>query len=149
MYAETARSAALVADTDPSTAPLSPAKRIVLVDDSSAYAASWRGIFADRYGERVVFEAYQDPVAALGHLGPDVDLLLVDLEMPVLDGRSVARLAKERGVSEKRIVIVSGHDADELHRLFPQGACLAVINKAEAQQQSAFLMILDSIVFRH
>ena len=77
------------------------------------------------------------------------DLLLVDLEMPVLDGRSVARFAKERGVSEKRIVIVSGHDADELHRLFPQGACLAVINKTEAQQQSAFLMILDSIVFRH
>ena len=69
--------------------------------------------------------------------------------MPVLDGRSVARFAKERGVSEKKIVIVSGHDADELHVLFPQGACLAVINKTEAQQQSAFLMILDSIVLRH
>lgn len=134
-------------ETDPSAPP--PAKRIVLVDDSPAYAASWRAIFAERYGARVVFEAYQDPVAALAKVGPDVDLLLVDLEMPVLDGRSVARLAKERGVSEKRIVIVSGHDADELHRLFPRGACLAVINKSEAQQQSAFLMILDSVVFRH
>jgi CheY-like chemotaxis protein len=110
---------------------------------------SWRAIFAERYGERVAFESYEDPVAALSHLGPGVDLLLVDLEMPVLDGRSVARLAKERGVSEKRIVIVSGHDADELHRLFPQGACLAVINKTEAQQQSAFLMILDSVIRRH
>ncbi|MFN7987761.1 MAG: response regulator [Thermoanaerobaculia bacterium] len=135
----------------PDPAPPVPAraKRVVLVDDSTAYAASWRAIFADRYGDRVAFEAYQDPVAALAKLGPDVDLLLVDLEMPVLDGRSVARLAKERGISEKRIVIVSGHDADELHRLFPKGACLAVINKTEAQQQSAFLMILDSVVFRH
>ena len=106
-------------------------------------------MFGERFGGRVDFEAYQDPVAALAKLGPDVDLLLVDLEMPVLDGRSVARLAKERGVSEKKIVIVSGHDADELHRLFPKGACLAVINKTEAQQQSAFLMILDSIVLRH
>ena len=129
--------------------PPPKAKRIVLVDDSPAYAASWRGIFAERYGDRVAFEAYQDPLAALGKLGPDVDLLLVDLEMPLLDGRSVARLAKERGVSEKKIVIVSGHDADELHVLFPQGACLAVINKTEAQQQSAFLMILDSVVTRH
>lgn len=136
-------------DSEPPTEPSTPPKRVVLVDDSPAYAASWRAIFADRYGERVVFEAFQDPVAALSRLGPDVDLLLVDLEMPVLDGRSVARFAKERGVSERRIVIVSGHDADELHRLFPQGACLAVINKTEAQQQSAFLMILDSIVFRH
>jgi CheY-like chemotaxis protein len=138
-----------MADIDPLALSTVSAKRVVLVDDSSAYAASWKGIFADRYGERVVFESYQDPVEALSHLGPDVDLLLVDLEMPVLDGRSVARLAKERGVSERRIVIVSGHDADELHRLFPQGACLAVINKTEAQQQSAFMMILDSIVFRH
>lgn len=132
----------------PRNDPSAP-KRVVLVDDSTAYAASWRAIFAERFGDRVAFEAWQDPVAALGALGPDVDLLLVDLEMPVLDGRSVARLAKERGVSEKRIVIVSGHDADELHRLFPKGACLAVINKTEAQQQSAFLMILDSIVLRH
>ena len=136
-----------MSQTEP--APAVPPKRVVLVDDSPAYAASWRGIFADRYGDRVAFEAYQDPVAALARLGPDVDLLLVDLEMPVLDGRSVARLARERGVSERKIVIVSGHDADELHSLFPQGACLAVINKTEAQQQSAFLMILDSVVFRH
>lgn len=138
-----------MADTDPPAASPNRSKRIVLVDDSPAYATSWRAIFAQRYGEQVDFEAYQDPVAAIGRLGPDVDLLLVDLEMPILDGCSVARLAKERGVSEKRIVIVSGHDADVLHRLFPQGACLAVINKTEAQQQSAFLMILDSIVFRH
>lgn len=140
-------SSTAVSKIDPSHP--SPPKRVVLVDDSTAYAASWRGIFADRYGDRVAFEAYQDPVSALARLGPDVDLLLIDLEMPVLDGRSVARFARERGVSEKRIVIVSAHDSDELHRLFPQGACLAVINKSEAQQQSAFLMILDSIVFRH
>ena len=137
-------------DVPATDAPAAPSrKRVVLVDDSPPYAASWRGIFADRYGDRVAFEAYQDPVAALAALGPDVDLLLVDLEMPVLDGRSVARLAKERGVSERKIVIVSSHDADELHRLFPQGACLAVINKTEAQQQSAFLMILDSLMLRH
>ena len=132
----------------PAVEPRSP-KRVVLVDDSPLYAESWRAIFACRYGDRVRFEAYQDPVEAIRALGPDVDLLLVDLEMPVLDGRKVATIAQERGVPRKRIVIVSGHDADELHRLFAPGDCLAVINKSEAQQQSAFLMILDSLVTRH
>jgi hypothetical protein len=47
------------------------------------------------------------------------------------------------------MVILSSRDADELHVLFPEGSCLAVINKHEPNQQNAFLMILDSIVKRH
>ena len=39
--------------------------------------------------------------------------------------------------------------AEDLHQLFPDGSCLAVINKTEPNQQNAFLMILDSIVKRH
>jgi hypothetical protein len=38
---------------------------------------------------------------------------------------------------------------EDLHQLFPDGSCLAVINKTEPNQQNAFLMILDSIVKRH
>jgi CheY-like chemotaxis protein len=127
--------------------PLKP-KRIVLVDDSPLYAESWRAVFASRYGDRVVFEAYQDPLKALPRLGPDVDLLLLDLEIPVLDGRKLAAIARDKGVACGRIVILSGRDADELHALFPRESCLAVINKTEPQQQNGFLMILDSIVKR-
>ena len=36
--------------------------------------------------------------------------------------------------------------ANELHALFPKDSCLAVINKTEREQQSAFLMILDSVI---
>jgi CheY-like chemotaxis protein len=129
--------------------PLKRVKRVVLVDDSTLYAESWRAIFACRYGERVSFEAYQDPIEALPVLGPDIDLLLLDLEMPGLDGKKVAKIAVERGVPKKRIVVVSAVDAEELHRQFPPDSCLAVINKSEAQQQSAFLMILDSLMLRH
>ena len=121
-------------------------KRIVLVDDATPYAEAWRSTLTERYGEKITFEAYQDPLKAIPALGPDVDLLLVDLEMPVLDGRKLLAVATARGVTARRIVILSGHDADELHRLFPAASCLAVINKTEPQQQSAFLMILDSIV---
>ena len=129
-------------------APTRKPKRIVLVDDSPLYGEAWRAVLASRYGDRVVFEAYQDPISALPRLGPDVDLLLIDLELPVLDGKKLAAMALERGVLCKKIVILSGRDAEELHAMFPRDSCLAVINKTEPQQQNGFLMILDSIVRR-
>jgi CheY-like chemotaxis protein len=119
-----------------------------MVDDSVAYAESWRHSLEARYGEKVTFESYSDPMRAIPVLGPGIDLLLLDLEMPVFDGRKLAALAAERGVPCKRIVIVSAHDADELHALFSTETCLAVINKVEPRQQQAFLMILDSVVKR-
>ena len=83
------------------------------------------------------------------HLGPDLDVLLLDLELPILDGRKLAELARQRGVECRRIVILSGHAAEELHRLFPPDSCLAVINKADPNQQNALRMILDSLILKH
>jgi len=124
-------------------------KRVVLVDESPLYAESWRAVLACRYGSAVSFESYRDPIAALDVLGPDVTLLLVDFELPLFGGRKMFELAKGRGVAFRRIVILSSRPAEELHELFPEGSCLAVINKTEPNQQNAFLMILDSIVKRH
>jgi len=124
-------------------------KRILLVDESPLYAAAWRALLESRDGGRVLFEAYLDPLEALPMLGPDVSLLMVDFDLPLFGGRKVLDLAKERGVPLRRIVILSERSAEELHELFPCDTCLAVVNKVEPQQQSAFLMILDSIVQRH
>jgi CheY-like chemotaxis protein len=141
-------SAALSAIPDEEVPTPRRQKRIVLVDDSPLYAESWRAVLTSRYGDRVAFEAYDDPMKAVPTLGADIDLLLLDLEMPVLDGRKMAAIAEERGVSCKRIVIISAHHADELHALFPPRSCLAVINKTDPSQQQAFLMILDSVMKR-
>lgn len=138
-----------VSTVAPRTSTIARVKKFVLVDDSPAFAERWREALAARYGDRVVLEAYQDPLSAVAHLGPDVDLLLVDLELPGLDGRTLAEIARQRGVPCRRIVVLSGRDANELHALFPKTSCLAVINKTEEKQQAAFLMILDSIVHRH
>ncbi len=124
-------------------------KRIVLVDESPLYAAAWRALLEARYGGRIVFEAYQDPVEAAPALGPDVSLLMVDLDIPEFGGQKLLELSRERGVPLRRIVILSERPAEELHELFPCDTCLAVVNKVEPQQQSAFLMILDSIITRH
>ncbi len=120
-----------------------------MVDQSPLYAAAWRALLEARYGGRVSFESFQDPLEALPTLGPDVNLLMVDLDLPLFGGRKLFELAKERGVPMRRIVILSERPAEDLHELFPQDACLAVVNKVEPQQQSAFLMILDSVICRH
>ena len=121
-------------------------KRVVIVDDSESFCRAWREFFECRYGDRVQVETYVDPVAALREVRPDIALLLVDLEMPVLDGRKFLEFAAARGVDRRRAMIVSARDADVLHEIFPMGACLAVINKEDPPQQEAFLMLVESLL---
>ena len=122
--------------------------RVVVVDDS-ATACHWlRRLLEERYGEEVEVEAFVQAERALPRLGPDVDLLVLDWEMPGLDGTAVLEEALRRGVPCKRIVVRSAHPADELHRAFDTSGCLAVIEKGEARQEAAFRMILDGVARR-
>ena len=75
----------------------------------------------------------------------DVDLLLVDLEMPALDGTKIFSFAVSIGMDKNRIVILSGRDSDYLHEQFPMGTCLAVLNKYEVKQKAVLDMIFSSM----
>ena len=123
-------------------------RRVVVIDDSELQCAAWRMLLEQRYGERARVETYSDPVAAVDLLDADVHLLLLDWEMPVMDGKEVFGHACQRGVNPKRIIITSSHPASRLHEEFDDSGCLAVIEKCEPEQQAAFLMILDSIMKR-
>jgi CheY-like chemotaxis protein len=120
-------------------------KRVVIVDDSSAFCDLWNNIMAERYGSRAEVEAYRHPYDALAHVDETIDLLIVDLEMPGMDGQKFVTYARDKGVPANRIIVTSSHPADELHQRFKVGETIAVINKTEPRQQEAFLMILDSI----
>ncbi len=123
-------------------------RRIVVVDDSRLQCEVWRSLLERRYGQRAAVECYTDPEEAVRRLAADVHLLLVDWEMPVMDGRAVMAKAKHRGIDLKRVIVTSGHPATRLHEVFDDSGCLAVIEKEEPEQQAAFLMILDSIMRR-
>ena len=125
-----------------------PSHRTIVIDDSPLQCAAWRRLLERRYGGRVAVETYSDSHAAVAALGPDVHLMLLDWEMPGLDGRAVLEEARNRGVNLKRVIITSGHPAEELHEAFDRSGCLAVIEKTEPEQQAAFMMILDSIMRR-
>lgn len=123
-------------------------RRVVVVDDSHLQCVLWQRLLERRYGERAAVEVYRDSTVAVEHLGPDIHLMLLDWEMPGLDGEGVLEEARRRGVNLKRVIITSGHPADRLHEVFDRSGCLAVIEKSEPEQQAAFLMILDSIMRR-
>jgi CheY-like chemotaxis protein len=128
--------------------PTGATRRVLVVDDSKLQCAVWRRLLEERYGDKITVETYTDPAEAVLGMAPDIHLLLLDWEMPEMDGKEVLAAAREAGVNLKRVIITSGHSADRLHEEFDDSGCLAVIEKAEPEQQAAFLMILDSIMRR-
>lgn len=123
-------------------------KRIVIVDDSPGYCDLWSNFLGDRYQDIASVETYSHPYDALPKIDDTIDLLIVDLEMPGMDGKKFVEYARAKGLSSRRIVVTSSHSADVLHERFRIGEAIAVINKTEPKQQEAFLMILDSIMRR-
>ncbi|HKB80774.1 MAG TPA: response regulator [Thermoanaerobaculia bacterium] len=121
-------------------------KRVVIVDDSIAYCELWAKYLSDRYPGAVQIETYSHPYDALPKIDATIDLLLVDMEMPAMDGRKFVDYALQKGVSGRRIVVTSSHSAEDLHARFRIGETIAVVNKTDPRQQEAFLMILDSVM---
>lgn len=126
----------------------SKAKRIVIVDDSPSYCDLWGNFMLERYAESARVETYSHPYDALPKIDASIDLLIVDLEMPGMDGKKFVDYARAKGLPARRIIVTSSHSADELHQRFRIGETIAVINKTEPKQQEAFLMILDSVMRR-
>ena len=123
-------------------------KRVVIVDDSVGYCDLWSNFILERYAESVNVESYSHPYDALPKIDDTIDLLIVDLEMPGMDGKKFVDYARQKNVPARRIVVTSSHSADELHARFRIGETIAVINKTDPKQQEAFLMILDSVMRR-
>ena len=121
-------------------------KRVVIVDDSPAYCELWSEFLRARYPVEV--ETYNHPYDALPKIDASIDLLMVDLEMPGMDGRKFVAYAREKGLPARRIVVSSAHPAEELHHLFSIGETIAVINMTDPRLQEAFLMFLDSVMKR-
>jgi len=119
--------------------------RILLIDDDKAFS----GFLAEYIRESfplLQVEVSNNPVAALQRIkAGGYDLMLIDLEMPALDGMKLLSFATQAGMDKNKIVILSGRDANFLHDLCPMGRCLAVLNKFEARQKAVLDMIFSSL----
>jgi len=118
---------------------------ILLIDDDSSFTGYLEGYVAERY-PRINLVSCNNPLEALRIIPVGCfDLLLIDLEMPALDGRKLMNFALQAGVKPANMVLLSGHDADYLHKICPSGSCLAVLNKFEMRQREVLDMIFSSL----
>ena len=119
--------------------------KILIIDDDEAFLIILSRYIQDYYPLLQV-ETCANPVQALAIIREkELDLLLVDMEMPTLDGAKIFKYATDSGIDKNRIVILSGRDSDYLHEQFPLGTCLAVLNKYEARQKTVLDMIFSSL----
>lgn len=119
--------------------------KILLIDDDTSFTNFLSAYISETYPLLQV-EICNNPVSALQRIKTQAyDLMLIDLEMPSMDGLKLLSFATEVGMDKNKIVILSGRDADFLHSLCPMGTCLAVLNKFEARQKAVLDMIFNSL----
>lgn len=118
--------------------------KVLIIDDDTAFLRLLGEDIGKRFPD-LDLTTCSDPVKGLGTISCDLDLLLVDLEMPGIDGSKILAYATAKGLSKSRIVILSGRDANYLHELFPMGSCLAVLNKHETKQKAVLDMIFGAL----
>ncbi len=119
-------------------------RKVLIIDDDLSFLKFIKSYIFERCPSLHVITCV-DPVKGLADIDPDVDLLIVDLEMPHMDGGKILSYATGKGLNKSRIIILSGRDADYLHKRFPMGSCLAVLNKHEARQRDVLDMVFDSL----
>ncbi len=118
--------------------------KVLIIDDNQAYLKFIRSYVKQNFPD-LQLETCGNAIQGLAAISGELDLLLLDLEMPEMDGKKLLAYAIKLGLNKNRIIILSGHSADFLHEQFPMGSCLAVLNKNEARQKVVLDMIFNSL----
>jgi DNA-binding NarL/FixJ family response regulator len=105
------------------------AKTVLIVDDHPSFRATARALL-ETEGFRVVGEAADgtEAIARYGELHPDI--VLLDVQLPDLDGFEVARRLCANG-SSPAIVLVSSRDAADYGELIPACGARGFVAKGE------------------
>jgi DNA-binding NarL/FixJ family response regulator len=107
-----------------------PVTSVLIVDDHPSFRATARALL-ETEGLEVVGEA-EDGLSALSEaarLRPQV--VLLDVQLPDIDGFEVASRLTADGDGAPRVILVSSHDARDFGRLVARSGAVGFIPKAE------------------
>ena len=111
-----------------------PIIRIMLVDDHAVMRAGTRRFLEDEQDFRVVGEASDGDEALTLAESVEADVVLLDINLPRVDGIKTARLLRERK-PDWRIVILTGYNSEAalhaLHRLGVDGYLMKTSSDVE------------------
>lgn len=105
--------------------------RIVLADESAAYRMVLRKFLQSLPQVTLVAEASDGREALWLVAAVAPDLLLMDLEMPVLDGWAVLRHLQARDTAAAAVVVFSAYPGTELARQVRAQGAVAHVPKGE------------------
>lgn len=108
--------------------------RLALADDQRLFRKGMAMLLKDMAGAEVVLECANGAELLTALKGTPVDLVLLDLQMPVLDGRkTLVHLKKEH--PEVKVVILSTHDEEAvIAELMAMGANGYMLKSAEPDE---------------
>jgi DNA-binding NarL/FixJ family response regulator len=86
--------------------------RLLIVDDQALFREGLRTLLSVQPGVEVVGEAGNGEEALQQALALHPDVILMDLQMPVMDGAVAARLLKDR-VPAAKVIVLTTFDDDE------------------------------------
>ncbi|MHB8173638.1 MAG: response regulator transcription factor [Nitrospirota bacterium] len=119
-------------------------KRLLYVDDDAAMLEKLSRHIRESF-PGIETLTCQNSIQAIPLIDNSLDLLMIDLEMPAVDGKKLLMYATARGLDKKKIIIISGRDADYLHKAIPMGLCLCVLSKHEVRQMEVLDMVLAAL----
>jgi CheY-like chemotaxis protein len=114
---------------------------VLLVDDDAEFRAAARSLLAT-WGFTVVGEAASGEEALRAMATTGVDLVLLDVQLPDIDGFEVARRLRLAGQSPT-VVLVSTREAIDYGRRVPDSGVAGFVTKARLSRAGLRAMLRD------
>jgi len=110
-------------------------RKVLVIDDEPEVADLIREILRAHQYEAIATTQWTDAMDALAHEQPD--LMLMDLNMPTIDGLALLKFVREQGY-DVPVIVVSGFISDDMRKkLDPLHVCSYVEKPFEVQDLAA------------
>lgn len=122
--------------------------RLAIADDQPLFRRAFVLLLRDMPDVQVMFDSANGAELLTGLKGNEVDIVLLDLEMPVMDGVEALRRTREEHPQVKVIVLSTHNDERSIIRMMELGANGYVLKTAEPDElENAIRSVKDSGYF--